>query len=151
MRHPIAIVALLAALGLGHAADARMYKWVDDEGNVQYTQHPPPQGKQAEQLKLYGTVADDEEAAKKLDALREKAGSASKDREFATEYTEYMREREARIKQNCEIARQNLRVLENASRVQDRDASGQPYFLDDATRSAKVEETRRQVSEFCGE
>ena len=149
MRHTILVLALLAVGSLIQPAEARMYKWVDDEGNVQYTQHPPPKGTQGEEMKVRGAGPSPDEAERNLEALRERAGASQKDREFQAEYTDYMRERDERIKQNCEIARQNLRVLETASRVQDRDASGMAYFLDDAARQAKIEETRRQVADYC--
>lgn len=39
---------LLLALGVGSADAQKIYKWVDAQGRVQYTQRPPPQGVQAE-------------------------------------------------------------------------------------------------------
>jgi hypothetical protein len=43
----IAVLGVVAACG----AQAQMYKWVDENGRVQYTQTPPPPGRQAQQIK----------------------------------------------------------------------------------------------------
>ena len=56
----------------------------------------------------------------KLDALKERATSARKDREFAQSESEATKAREDRIKKNCEIARENVRILKNSARVQDK-------------------------------
>ena len=37
---------------LSFSAEARMYKWVDEEGNTHYTQSPPPGDIEPETLKL---------------------------------------------------------------------------------------------------
>ena len=53
--------------------------------------------------------------------------------------------KEARLKENCETARQNLRILETASRVKDADGS----FIDDSTREARIATARQQIEDNC--
>ena len=136
------IVALLA---FAVAAPAKLYKWVDEDGNVTYSERKPPDRK-AEEVKLIGVPeVTPEQARERLDDLTEKAETLRKDRTFKETYATESAEREARLKENCETARQNLRVLETASRVKADDGS----FIDDAQREAQMEYTRQQIQDNC--
>jgi S1-C subfamily serine protease len=58
---PLVLAALvLAVAALAMPASAAIYKWVDDQGNTQFSQTPPPakQGKKASKVKIPG-VKDD--------------------------------------------------------------------------------------------
>ena len=127
----------------------KLYKWVDEQGNVTYSQQKPP-GAQAETIRLRSATLNEDGAQEKLDSLSERADENAKDREFAENQAEAEKAREERLKKNCEIARQNLRILQNSSRIQDKDAEGNPYFLDDAAIKAKLEQTKIQIEQNCG-
>ena len=132
-------------LALAAAAPAKLYKWVDENGNVTYSQKKPPNRK-TEEVKLIGVPSvSSDEARERLNQINEKADTVRKDREFKENYASESAERDDRLKQNCETARQNLRVLENASRVQG--ADGQ--YLDDAQREARLAQTRREIQDNC--
>lgn len=81
-------------------AHARMYKWVDAQGNVQYTDTPPPEsaGQGRSEVKKSGTVVKSaestEERSKRLAAEAEEAqrkkladDQARKDRALLSTYT----------------------------------------------------------------
>ena len=144
---PLLILVLSAALAAAPAA-ARMYKWVDDQGVVQYTQHPPPD-REAQTIEPRAPAVSDSQAAETLEAIREKAEAARKDRQFGEDYSSFVQEREARIQKNCEIARENLRVLQTASRVQAKDADGNPYFIDDKDRDSRIKQAEKQIEDNC--
>lgn len=40
----VALLSLLLAIGLAPAGAAKLYKWVDRQGNVSYRDYPPPEG-----------------------------------------------------------------------------------------------------------
>jgi len=126
----------------------KLYKTTDAEGNVTYSQTPPP-GTQAETIEVRVAGPGDEAAQSQLQDLTERAESASEDRRFEATAAAEIREREERIRQNCETARENQRILQSAPRVQDTDASGTPYYLDDAARQERLDKTQRQIEEFC--
>lgn len=141
----IALPVAMTLMLLAGAAPAKLYKWVDEQGNVTYSERKPPD-RPVEEIKLLGVPSvSNEQAQQRLEQLNEKAETASKDREFKNTVTAEVAEREERLKENCETARQNLRVLENASRVQDQ--SGQ--FMDDAQRAARLAQTRKDVEDNC--
>ncbi len=132
-------------LAVAAAAPAKLYKWVDEQGNVTYSERKPP-GRDAKEIKLLGVPAvSNEQARERLDQLNDRADTERKDRDFKQNYASETAEREARLKENCEIARQNLRVLETASRVQGADGG----FLDDEQRKARIAQTQQQIEDNC--
>lgn len=57
----ITVVALLSLLGGSEYASAqKVYKWVDKDGNVQFTQSPPPEGTPTEARTLAATTVTEE-------------------------------------------------------------------------------------------
>lgn len=144
-RLPITLPATIALLLLASAAPAKMYKWIDEQGNVTYSAQKPP-NRPAEEIRLLGVPAvSNEEARQRLDQIGEKADTAAKDREFKRTTTAELADREQRLKENCETARQNLRVLENASRVQDQEGQ----FMSEEQRAARLAQTRKEVQDNC--
>lgn len=143
----LVIVALLGAAPLSSSL-AAMYKWVDDEGNVVYSERKPAD-KSVTEVKKQSGGPSDEEARQKLESLKEKTTNDKKDRDFQAEYTTQQGEREQRLKKNCEIARENIRILRTASRVKDVDGDGNQYFVDDSAREARMARARDQVKQYC--
>ena len=151
MRKPILLMAAaLLGLALSPLSSAKLYKWVDENGNVTYSQQPPPKGRQGEEMELHGYRAADPDAQEKLDQLEERADTAREDREFAEADEATNQDREARIKQNCETARENMRILKSSARIQDADADGNPVYLDESAIQAKVQQTQQQIDDYCG-
>jgi hypothetical protein len=142
MRRSFVGILLLA---LAAAAPAKLYKWVDADGNVTYSERKPPDRK-VEEVKLLGVPSvTNEQARERLEKINEQSETSRKDREFKETYAAESAEREERLKQNCETARQNLRVLENASRVRGDNDS----FLTDAQREQRLTQTRQQIEDNC--
>jgi flagellum-specific peptidoglycan hydrolase FlgJ len=151
MNAGIRLAAFTLATGLVAAAPAqagKLYKWVDEEGNVTYSQQRPP-GQQAEAIRLRSATLNAEGAQEKLDALNERASEQQKDREFAANSATATKEREERMANNCKIARENMRILRTTSRIQDKDANGESYFLDEAGIQAKIQQTQKQIDDNC--
>ena len=145
----LATIALAAALCAALPAQAaKLYKWVDDQGNVTYSERKP-QNRQAETIRLRDATLDSSGAQEKLDQLNDRANSQQKDREFAKNSTTATAERNERMANNCKIARENMRILRTTSRIQDKDADGEGYFLDEAGIQAKMAQTQQQIDNNC--
>ncbi len=148
-RIPLATIALAAAVCAALPAQAaKLYKWVDDQGNVTYSERRP-QNHEAETIRLRGATLDSSGAQEKLDQLNDRANDQQKDREFAKNSASATAERNERLANNCKIARENMRILRTTSRIQDKDADGEPYFLDEAGIQAKMAATQRQIDNNC--
>ncbi len=145
----IATIALATALWAGAPVQAaKLYKWVDEQGNVTYSQTKPPD-RESETIRLRSATLDSSGARDRLDELNERAATQQKDREFAENSATVTAERDARMTSNCEIARQNMRILKTTSRIQDKDANGEPFFLDESGIQAKIANTQRQIDNNC--
>lgn len=137
-------VILLMAM-LCTAASAKLYKWVDSDGDITYSERKPPDN-EAEEIKLRGVTAiSNEQARERLDDLKGAADTTRKDREFKQTVLTEAAEREKRLAENCEISRQNLRVLQNAARIQADDGS----FMDDEARAARLAQTQQAIDANC--
>jgi flagellum-specific peptidoglycan hydrolase FlgJ len=145
----LATIALAAALCAALPAQAaKLYKWVDDQGNVTYSERKP-QNRQVETIRLRDATLDSSGAQEKLDQLNDRANSQQKDREFAKNSTTATAERNERMANNCKTARENMRILRTTSRIQDEDADGEAYFLDEAGIQAKMAQTQQQIDNNC--
>ncbi len=145
----LATIALAAALCAALPAQAaKLYKWVDDQGNVTYSERKP-QNRQVETIRLRDATLDSSGAQEKLDQLNDRANSQQKDREFAKNSATATAERNERMANNCKIARENMRILRTTSRIQDKDADGEAYFLDEAGIQAKMAQTQQQIDNNC--
>jgi flagellum-specific peptidoglycan hydrolase FlgJ len=148
VRTCLALLLALTFIPL-NAPQAKMYKWVDKDGNVTYSQLKPPNVK-AETVKLHGVQSVSEEQAKeRLNNLTDKADTARKDREFESTATAETKERNERLKENCETARQNLRVLKTGARVKSTDSNTGGSFLTDEQKAAQLAQANKNIENNC--
>ncbi len=148
-RNWLATIALATAVCAALPAQAaKLYKWVDEEGNVTYSERKPA-NRESETIRLRGATLDSTGAQEKLDQLNERADSQRKDREFSENSATATAERDERMANNCKIARDNMRILRTTSRIQDKDADGEPYFLDEAGIQAKIADSQGQIDDNC--
>lgn len=145
----LATIALATALGATAPVQAaKLYKWVDEQGNVTYSQRKPPD-RESETIRLRSATLDSSGARERLDALTGQAETQRNDRESVENSVTATAERDARMTGNCETARENMRILKSSSRIQDKDADGEPYFLDETGIQAKIVDTQRQIENNC--
>ena len=139
----IALAALLAIAFSGGSAWAAMYKWVDDQGNVQYTQTPPPSGK-AEVIKPPPPApVSAKQAQKQLDQSREAMTPVpppSADIEADKQRAETYRFNCEAAKKNLDIYRRHRRMLNDKNEV---------VVLTDEQRAAKIKEAQEGIKKYC--
>ncbi len=152
-RAAAAVLMLVAGALSGAASGAtKLYKWVDENGNVTYSQTKPPEPRrQVEEIELRGyRAAEPGRAGERLEQQREEGAAQRQDQDLAAGEAAARKAREERMRKNCEIARNNLRILRNAPRIRDKDAEGQPYFLSPEQIEQRIEQTQRQIEDYCG-
>jgi hypothetical protein len=147
-------LAVLIATAPAAWAAGQVYRWVDADGSVQYSERPPV-GVRAEPIPLHYAPASRDQAADELKRLRERSGLGGATPAPAAPAQgqpspEQRAEQDRQRAENCRTARENLRVLETTQRVMAKDAQGNDVRLDDSQKQARLEETRRQIEKFCG-
>jgi len=141
-----ALPIVLTFLMSGHAL-AGTYKWVDEEGNVQYTQTPPPAGIEAETIKPPPKV-DTEKALKDLQAQEEKAVKLRQDRLDTAKKEEEVKQEQELQKKNCEMARARLASYDQPM-VKFVQEDGSKVRATEEERQAEIVKSQDMIKEWC--
>jgi len=153
------LLATLLLLPSAHAED--IYKWVNSNGETQYTQMPPPHGIKAIRIQSVAPAAEREGDAASAEAPAAEAASGEEDAagESADAGDDSGQDEVAETpdrsdvlarasRENCEKARRNLAAL-NRGNVRLRSADGQVIRLTEEERQQKITETNAQIELFC--
>lgn len=179
MSRPVraAIVAALAAACMaGLPAAAQMYKWVDAEGKVHYSDQPPPPNARksttmgARKPAPRSAPSSDEQSAQPEPGQEETATAAAKpsparpktaqelDAEFrqrqlkaAEEEAQRRKEQEelAEKNRNCQQAKNNVARLQAGGRIARTNDQGESEILGDAEIAAELERARQIADSWC--
>ena len=155
MLKPTLLCVLLAgSCGLMAAAQAQqfIYKWTDEQGQVQYSELPPPSGVTYETVRK-PTGPGSGVAQPTPDLTKEQAELARKlaeeEANTKTQQEQAQKETEDQRAKNCEIAKKNVQVLQGDSPVVKTDAKGNKVALDAQQREAELQRARKDQDYFC--
>lgn len=143
------MVAAVTATMLAFGAPAKIYKWVDDQGQVHYGQQPPI-GVDAEPMSVRSAPpsAGSNDTAPSPSPGREDARQGGE----AAQSSASAAQADDGVAQNCRTARQNLQVLETAGPGgRYRNPDGEVVRYDEAQWQERVERNRKYVQVFCEE
>ena len=145
MKRSLALpLTLFTGLLLCTAATAATYKWVDEKGNVHYSQHPPADTNY-ERIKVEKSrPGDTPPQAPASSGSTNTGGSSTGSSKVVKE--ELSKNQEIRAK-NCEAAKKNLEIYTVYKRY--RDKEGNVVRMDDEERLKKIEESKQHIAEFC--
>lgn len=160
MRKALLLIAGLACAGTA----AAQYKWVDQNGKIQYGDTPPV-GARSSTVRPSpaprGADSEDEarDEAKNAQTKKDRAPAtlAEKEADFRKRRLDADKEREKQAqarqeadqkRDNCARARENVRVLESG-RVARMDAKGERYYLDDAQLAQEMVKARQIIQDWC--
>jgi hypothetical protein len=138
------MVALLAAVP---PARAELYKWVDEAGNVVYTDKPPPDA-QVEVIPPPPPV-DSESALEALREQQQKFDTLKQEEQKRTEETRKSEEELAVAKANCELARDKLTRLRDLPRVYVEEKDGTRRRLGEDERQARIAAAEQDIQKYC--
>ncbi|MCG6886133.1 MAG: DUF4124 domain-containing protein [Proteobacteria bacterium] len=146
--HALIVTSLLTGLSLP-VAHADTYKWLDETGNVVYSQTPPPDGTAYETLKTIKpshnspTPVPAPETSKPVADLKQRTDQRAAEQKKSAEKA---KEEELRAK-NCQAANKNLEVYTRYKRIRKED--GEVVRIPDDVRAQKIEEYKKAVKEYC--
>lgn len=144
------LAVLAIALALAPAALAQLYKWVDKDGRVTYSDQPPP-AQQSKQLNIStGTTGAAAAPAPRSAAEAEKDPQKAK---LAAAEKAKKDEEDARIKKQneeyCTRARAYLKTVTDGGRIATYDAKGERILMDDQQIEAERVRAQKEVDESC--
>lgn len=164
---PRILYAVLLLLPLLASAQGQ-WKWRDAQGNVQYSDRPPPVGTPDKDILSRPAVALKPRPvqvmavgqAASVPAAPAPAASTAVERLAASEKAKQAREEETKRKteeqrnqqiraDNCRAAKEQLATLESGLRVARANSKGEREVLDDTQRSELVHKARQTVAAEC--
>lgn len=138
----IAATLMFCAAGV----QAKIYKWTDSQGRVHYASQPPADAQPSE-VRISPTspaTGQEGEPDESNDAEAERT-AAEPDEPSADSLS-----REEALRHNCELARQNLNVLEDPSIRRFReDGQEEAIYYTDEQRQARIEQAQAMIERFC--
>ncbi len=124
---------------------AQVYRWVDEQGQVHFSQTPPEQI-QAEVVELPRNPPPDRQRLERLKKLAdEPLRRAAEEKKKRREEEQKARELEA----FCEQQRRELEGLLNAQRIYVTDAAGNRVRAPEEVRQARIRKVREALAEHC--
>ncbi len=157
---PLSILLLLA--GMLPAAVHAQFKWVDESGQVVYSDRPPATPRAGVQV-LRGSVADQSGAAKAGAENSTKEANAPRtfaERDMAFKRRQQEREqaerkqaeqvqKAAQLAKICEDRRTDLRTLDSGARISRVEANGERAFMNDEEAAKRRDDLQKALTEDC--
>ena len=144
-QHYILLLAIFLSFpGMSYGA----YKWVDEEGNVHYTQTKPEDVTEAEKIK---PPPGPETEKALLDLREDQSRSTTLENEREKKRIEEINRKNLaeNKKKNCESTTEILKQLQNYERVKTVDADGTVRWASDEEKQSQIEEAKANVRKWC--
>ena len=157
-------VAISLAMCVALPASAQMYKWVDSDGKVQYSDKPPPSNIKTEKLReparaastpaasdaKGGTPKDAAKAGPKTAAEQEQAFRKRQLDAAKAQEEEAKKQAQARDRaENCKRAKAALANLQIGGRQMRIDEKGERVFLDDQQIVQETAKAQQEAAAAC--
>lgn len=143
---------VVGCLGMMTATQAQqfIYKWTDEQGQIQYSELSPPSGVKYEMVrKPSGT----ENPAAALDLNKDQADLAKQVAEQQKKEQEEVAKAEQEAEdvktKNCDVAKKNIVTLQGDSPVFRTDDKGNKVVLDAAARETELKKAQKDQDYFC--
>jgi len=127
-------------------ATAAVYKWVDDQGNVHYSEQKPAQSP-AEKIKIDKAPPPSSSSYKKPTLKTEEEGNNKGE---STDNANSKNADIAKQKQEmCAEARKDLELMQNTGRLRVKDKDGNVTYMTDEDKAARIKRNQDRVKEYC--
>lgn len=154
MRKPIQLLLVSLALGLGLlsgiTAEAKVYKWVDKEGNVHYSDKPVNQEAEATNIndnpKSRANNVSAQNAQQRVDNFRKQIQSSQEEQ---VENDKKMAVQKEKNKALCAEAKKRLATLTLQRPVYKLDDEGERQYYSDEERAKTIAELEEQKNASC--
>lgn len=149
MLHRIAVLTIAAGLAVAdaRAEDRSVFKWVDAEGKVIYSDRP--RGDDAQQMNIRSRATDNAAITAARQARIETAQAERLKELEGAQVAESEDEEAARYAENCRRAQQALESLQQANRLYLPTEDGGRRYLTEEETELRLAKARTDVSDWC--
>lgn len=148
MLHLGAMLCLLAAGGTVLAD--QVYRWVDKNGVVHYSQTPPPSTNAATAKTVDISVPPpDSFGAKSDQALINAQAAQNKNAQEAAQKAQAAEAQKAQLQKACEAEKAQLQQMQDARRVSMTDSKGETQYMTGDDRLKAIDDLQKRIDKDC--
>ena len=140
--------ALLLAVSGAAFAD-QVYRWVDKDGHVHYSQTPPSSTDVNAQTLNITPPAPDPTTLRNEQTLAKQIDEKNKQAQDAQQKAQAEAQKQAQQKQQCDSMRSRLQILLQSARLATVDAQGNKTYVSDDARAKQEQQLQDQISKDC--
>ncbi len=147
----LALIFSLLAISISSSLYAeKIYKWVDEDGNIVYSQTPPAGGGKAERItNIQPPPVDPVEAMKALRERTEAFKQRREDRMLVAEEGEQALEQKKHQEKLCARLKKNLQTLQNNPRIRQNAKGKEPVVMTEEKRLEQIKSTKARIQKEC--
>lgn len=152
MNRTTALVAIILLALLSLTVGAQVYRWVDKDGKVQYSDQPPPPGAGKADVTKINSATSSPAAPAAAAAAAKKAPEKAKQNVTDADKAKAADDAAKAAKENeeyCRSTRSQLKVMENGGRVTTTDANGEQALMSDEQLASEAARLRKLIAENC--
>ena len=142
----IFITSLFLSLIMVVSAPADSYKWLDENGNVVYSQQPPAEGPY-EKIKTTKPSPASSRSTPQSSSFATEVKQEAEERELDSKVQQEAAKSEQIRAENCKAAKHNLETYTVYRRI--KNDQGEVIRLDDNERAKRIQEAKDAIKEFC--
>jgi hypothetical protein len=142
----IFITSLFLSLIMVVSAPADSYKWLDENGNVVYSQQPPDEGPY-EKIKTTKPSPASSRSTPQSSSFATEVKQEAEERELDSKVQQEAAKSEQIRAENCKAAKHNLETYTVYRRI--KNDQGEIIRLDDNERAKRIQEAKDAIKEFC--
>ena len=139
---------ILLSMVFALPAQAEIYKWVDEKGNIHYGDKPVANSEEIvipEKTNVQSRPTRQERDEKRKRLLE----SFAEDRADRQEQQAKQEQKKKKLNRQCAIARDKLKVYNRARRLYDLDEKGERVILSDKARQQAVDQLAADIKKHC--
>ncbi|MFW2372964.1 MAG: DUF4124 domain-containing protein [Gammaproteobacteria bacterium] len=129
-------------------AQAEIYKWVDEKGNVHFGDKPVANSEEIvipEQTNVQNRPSKEERGDRRKRLL----DSFAEDRADRKELQAKQKKQKKKLDRQCAIARDKMKIYNRSRRLYDLDEKGERVILSDKARQQAVEQLAADINKHC--
>ena len=139
------LVTIISAVILSSPANARVYKWVDEDGQVHYGEQPGSTQAEQVHIRTHETTTPRKIDQEKLD----KAEGKEKQKTETVEQPQEPKISKQEKRKLCSEAKSDLAAIMSRGRMREVDDKGEYIYLTDEQRQQRISAARKKQKEFC--
>lgn len=130
------------------ATHASIYKWVDDEGNVHYSQQKP-QNIKTEKMIVNSRAPENSSTYSKPSLKKKEEEKQATDKEGKAAVSEKPEKSAEERASLCKQSQDNLQALLSRGRIRQKDAQGNVSYMSEEHKQQRIKREQDRVKENC--